>query len=611
MIAALGVTFGDIGTSPLYALRECFNPSHNIAPTTENIYGVLSLIFWTMTLIVTVKYMIFVLRADNNGEGGILSLMALIQGATGRFYVEKFFFPLGLMGAALLVGDGFITPAISVLSAVEGLAVAAPEVEHWVMPITIIILFGLFFIQSRGTGTIGRLFGPVIVVWMLVMGGLGIYGICQNPQIIRSLNPYYAWKFFQEHGAGLVVILGSVFLVVTGGEALYADMGHFGKRPIRLGWFYFVFPALVLNYLGQGAIVLNDNEKIASPFFKLAPEGWVIPLVILSTLATVIASQALISGVFSICKQAVQLGFYPRIQIKHTSREEIGQIYVPVVNWVLLAGVIWLVVTFKTSSNLASAYGIAVSMNMAITTLLAATVARIIWKWRLWKVITFALGFLVIDFVFVFSCLTKLFEGAWIPLIICAGIFLLMSTWKRGREILSNYLIERSVSLEEFVRNITVEPPKRVPGAAIYMTGDPFGVPLPLLQNMKHFKVLHEKIAVLTIATEQVPFVKRDGGLLIRELAPNFYRVFAIYGFMETPKIREILDLCQAQGVEFKIEDTTFVLGRETILAKGMRGMSAWREKIFAVMARNAQRPTAFFGIPASSVIEVGIQIEI
>ncbi len=611
MLAALGVTFGDIGTSPLYALRECFNPSHNLSPTPENVFGVLSLIFWTLTSIIALKYMIFVLRADNNGEGGILSLMALIQGATGRFYVEKFFFPIGLLGTALLVGDGFITPAISVLSAIEGLTVALPGVEHWVLPITIAVLFGLFLLQSRGTGTIGKLFGPVIVVWMLTMAGLGVYGISQNPQILKSLSPIYAWQFYLGHGTASIVVFASVFLVVTGGEALYADMGHFGKRPIRLAWFYFVFPALILNYLGQGAIILEDAEKAANPFFNLAPQGFVLPLVILSTIATVTASQALISGVFSVCKQAVQLGFYPRIQIKHTSREEIGQIYVPVVNWVLLTGVLWLVVTFKTSSNLASAYGIAVSMTMAITTLLTATVARIIWKWQLWKVICFALFFLVIDFVFVFACMTKIMDGAWIPLLICAGIFLLMSTWKKGREILSNYLIERSVSLEEFVRNITVEPPKRVPGGAIYMTGDPFGVPLPLLQNMKHFKVLHEKIAVLTIATEQVPFVKRDGGLLIRELAPNFYRVFAIYGFMETPKIREILDLCQAQGVEFKIEETTFVLGRETILAKGMRGMSAWREKIFAVMARNAQRPTAFFGIPASSVIEVGIQIEI
>lgn len=555
--------------------------------------------------------MIFVLRADNNGEGGILSLMALIQGATGRFYVEKFFFPLGLMGAALLIGDGFITPAISVLSAVEGLAIAAPGLEHWITPITMIVLIGLFMIQKRGTGVIGKLFGPVIILWMLTMAGLGVYGISQNPSVLQALSPYYALKFFSSNGTAAILLLGSVFLVVTGGEALYADIGHFGKRPVRLAWFYLVFPSLVLNYMGQGAIVLIDPEKISNPFYNLAPKDFIFPLVILSTVATVIASQALISGVYSVCKQAVQLGFYPRIQITHTSKEEVGQIYVPLVNWVLLAGVLWLVITFKTSSNLASAYGIAVSLNMAITTLLTATVARVIWKWNYWRVAVFTVGFLIIDLLFVASCMSKLFDGAWIPLSICAGIFLLMSTWKRGREILSNFLIEKSVSLEEFVRNITVDPPKRVPGAAIYMTGDPFGVPLPLLQNMKHFKVLHEKIGVLTIATEQVPFVKRDGGLLIRELGPNFFRIFAIYGFMETPKIREILDLCKKQGVEFSLDDTTFVLGRETILARGVRGMSAWREKIFAVMAQNAQRPTAFFGIPASNVIEVGIQIEI
>ncbi len=614
IVGALGVTFGDIGTSPLYALRECFSSSHGVVPNSENIFGVLSLITWTLLITVSLKYMYYVFRADNNGEGGILSLMALLQGANvKRPKTDKAILIFGLIGASLLVGDGIITPAISVLSAVEGLNVATktPVFEPFVVPLALIILAGLFIFQKRGSAVIGKVFGPIVIVWFLAMSILGVRGILMNTHIMLALNPYWALHFLLHSGYTGFVVLGAVFLVATGGEALYVDIGHFGKKPIRLAWFYLVLPSLLINYFGQGALILLNPESVSNPFFLLAPQSWIVPLVILSTMAAVIASQALISGVFSLVRQGIQLGFLPRMQIVHTSKEAIGQIYVPLINWLLLAGVAWLVMVFKNSSSLASAYGISVSLVMIITTVLVAVVSHMLWKWKWYNTFIFVLVFLTIDIIFVSALSVKILDGGWIPLAICSGMFLVMTTWKKGREILGRFLIERSLSLEEFVRQISISQPHRVPGAAIYMTGDPFGVPLPLIQNLKHFKSLHEKIAVLTIATEQVPFIPSDKRIGIRELAPGFYRVFAIYGYMETPKITEVLETCRAKGIDFRLDDTTFVLGRETILPTGLRGMVPWREKIFALMARNAQRPTAFFGIPPSSVIEVGIQIEI
>lgn len=608
------MTFGDIGTSPLYAFRECFHSIHGAVPTPENIFGLLSLITWTLLITVSLKYMYFVLRADNNGEGGILSLMALLQGANlRRPKMDKLILFFGLIGASLLIGDGIITPALTVLSAVEGLNVATetPIFEPFGVPLALIILIILFIFQKRGSAAIGKIFGPIVILWFIVMTVLGVRGILMNPHILSAVNPYWAVHFLLNSGYKGFVVLGAVFLVATGGEALYVDIGHFGKKPIRLAWFYLVLPSLLINYFGQGALILLDPETVTNPFFHLAPKSWVVPLVILSTLAAIIASQALISGVFSLVRQGIQLGFLPRMRIVHTSKEAIGQIYVPLINWMLLLGVAWLVMVFKTSSSLASAYGISVSLDMIITTSLVAVVSNVVWKWKWYNTLAFAVVFLTIDFLFVAALSVKILDGGWIPLVICGLMFLTMTTWKKGREILGRFLVERSLSLEEFVRQISNSHPYRVPGSAIYMTGDPFGVPLPLIQNLKHFKSLHERVAVLTIATEQVPFIKSEKRIGIRELAPGFYRIFAIYGYMETPKISEVLNTCKAQGINFQLDETTFVLGRETILAKGLRGMAPWREKIFAIMARNAQRPTAFFGIPPSSVIEVGIQIEI
>ena len=610
-LGALGVAFGDIGTSPLYALRECFTHSHGLPLNHDNILGVLSLIIWTLLSIISIKYMIFILRADNAGEGGILSLLALIQQKVDRKKFEKYFLPVGLFGAALLFGDGMITPAISVLSAVEGLQIATPVFTPFILPIAIAILCLLFMFQYKGTGLIGKIFGPIILIWFLVLAALGVKPILNNPEILQAFNPMYAIQFMINNFFYLKYVLASVFLVVTGGEALYADMGHFGKTPIRIAWYYWVFPALIINYLGQGALLISNPAAIENPFYLLAPPQFIVPLVILSTFATVIASQALISGVFSLTRQAVQLGFLPRIRIVHTSSNEIGQIYVPLMNWVMLVGVIWLVLEFRTSSSIAAAYGIAVTLTMAITTLLMAVVARRLWNWSLHNVIIWFSLFLAIDLMFVISSGMKFFDGGWVSILIACVVFFLMLTWRKGRRILNHYLKLRSMSFQDFTKYVKDNPPQIVKGAAIYMAGDPYGVPLPLLQNLRHNKVLHEQIAILTISTIQTPFVKKSERIALHQLSPGFYRIFASYGFMETPKIKEVLDICQEKGIEFDLNNTTFVMGRETVLATGNPGMPIWQEKIFAIMTRNAQRPTAFFGVPPSQVIEVGLQVEI
>lgn len=578
----------------------------------ENILGVLSLILWALILTICVKYMFVVMRADNRGEGGILSLMALAHKSVEKEgWAFNIIVILGVVGASLLYGDGIITPAISVLSAVEGLEVLAPGLHSMVVPVTCIVLSFLFMFQAAGTHKIGVVFGPTILVWFLVIGVLGLGSIFERPEILSAVNPTHGIHFLLHHGRTGILILGSVVLVITGGEALYADMGHFGKNPIRLAWFVIALPGLLLNYFGQGALLLQNPAAISNPFYLLAPEWLVAFLVVLATVATVIASQALISGVFSLTRQAVQLGFCPRIQIIHTSSREIGQIYVPAVNWALFVGVIWLVLEFGSSSHLASAYGLAVTATMVITTLLAWVVAVRLWKWSHLAASLLFSSFLIIDLTFFVPNLMKIVHGGWVPLAVGGLMYLLMTTWKKGRRILAAALKARSVPMETFLTQIQESQPVRVPGTGIYMSSETWGVPVPLLHNLKHNKIIHERVIILTISSEEVPSVPREDRVNIQELGQNFFRVVARYGFMETPKIRHIFEACRAKGIDLHVEESTFVLGRETILASKVPGMAIWREKLFAVMSKNAQRPTAFFRIPPNQVIEVGIQVEI
>ncbi|NUM60173.1 MAG: potassium transporter Kup [Bdellovibrionaceae bacterium] len=612
MLGALGVVFGDIGTSPLYALRECFTHHPELGINHTNVMGILSLILWSLFLAISFKYMAIVMRADNKGEGGILSLMSLASSVVEKGSKRNFIITtLGLFGASLLYGDGIITPAISVLSAVEGLQVVFPGAENWVIPITCGILAALFIFQSQGTAKIGLFFGPLILLWFLVIGVLGSIHIIDNPEILKSINPIYAIEFFQANAGLGFLVLGSVVLVITGGEALYADMGHFGRRPIRLSWFYIALPGLVLNYFGQGALLLSSPESINNPFFLLAPEWAKLPLVILSTLATVIASQALISGVFSITRQAIQLGFCPRINIIHTSVREIGQIYIPFVNWTLFVGVIWLVLSFQSSSKLAAAYGIAVTGTMVITTVLAFYVAIKKWKWPTLPSMILFLALVIFDISFFAPNILKITHGGWVPLALGAAIYLLMTTWQKGRRILADALKAKSIPVGEFIKKIAIEKPHRVPGTAIYMSSDPWGVPIPLLHSLRHNKVLHDRIVFLTISTKESPYVAKAERVQLENIGQDIYRIVASFGFMETPKIKHILESSRAKGFNISLHDATFVLGRETILPSSMLGMALWREWLFAVMAKNAARPTAFFRIPPNSVIEVGIQIEI
>lgn len=613
-LGALGVVFGDIGTSPLYALRECFGSEHGLPLNYDNVMGILSLIFWTMMIIINFKYMTLILRADNKGEGGILSLMALaIRSLSDATNAKRkvFLVVLGIFGAALLYGDGVITPAISVLSAVEGLEYITKGFKPFVIPVTIFVLTMLFLVQRFGTGRIGVVFGPVIFIWFIVLGVLGIYGISLNPEVLWAVSPTYAMEFIIRNGMDAFFIMGSVFLVVTGGEALYADMGHFGRRPIRYSWFVMAFPGLVLNYFGQGGLLLSNPDAIANPFYFLAPKWAMAPLVLLSMMATVIASQALISGVFSLTRMAIQLGFWPRITIVHTSSYEIGQIYIPSMNWALFAGVIWLVITFKSSSQLASAYGISVTGTMVITAVLAFEVARQRWGWGMVKALSIFGVFLAIDLVFFSANVVKIPHGGWVSLAMAAVIYTLMTTWQKGRRTLYRKLKERSVSVEDFCQKLLQTPPIRISGTAIYMAGDPWGVPVPLLHNLKHNKVLHERVAILTIMTKEVPLVSKQNRVEIQEIIPNFYRILVYYGFLEIPKMKHILEALRQNNIHFNIGETTFVLGRETILPSNEPNMPLWRERLFAFMSKNAARPTAYFKIPPNQVIEVGIQVEI
>jgi KUP system potassium uptake protein len=608
-LAALGVVYGDIGTSPLYALRECFYGHHGIEVSQGSVFGVLSLIFWVLTLVISIKYMMFVLRADNRGEGGILALTAL---AAPKQPVRSFLLlGLGIVGAALLYGDGVITPAITVLSAVEGLKLVTPVFEPYVIPIAVVLLLGLFKFQKHGTAAIGAVLGPIMIVWFGVLAALGVRGILMNPEVLQAVNPVFAYRFFVHHQIEAYFVMGALFLVVTGGEALYADMGHFGKTPIRLAWFWLVFPGLVLNYFGQGALILANPSTVENPFYLLAPDWMLIPLVILATAASVIASQALISGVFSLTRQAVQLGLCPRLQIIHTSNKEIGQIYLPQVNWALLIGCLWLVITFKSSSNLAAAYGISVALTMLITTLLLAVVERKLWKWTLGFTVALTAFFSLIDLVFVSANSIKIGQGGYVPLVIAAVLFTCMTTWRRGRQILAERLRNSLMKLQDFLIQVRLHPPVRVPGAAIFMVGDPETTPPAMVHNVKHNKVLHELVVVLTVVTKDVPTVPPEHRIKVDKIDEAIYRVVARYGFTDSPDVMEIIQGMKKAGLKIEVADITFFLGRETLIASDTPGMAIWREHLFSFMSRNAQRATAFFNIPADQVIEVGIQVEL
>ncbi|MFL5348453.1 MAG: potassium transporter Kup [Hyalangium sp.] len=615
-LGALGVVYGDIGTSPLYALRECFSGPHGIHPTPDNVMGVLSLIFWALITIVSVKYLLFVMRADNRGEGGILALMALVmhrpRGARAPHPARPVLLTLGLFGAALLYGDGLITPAISVLSAVEGLSVATPVFESFIIPITLVVLLVLFLVQRHGTGGIGIVFGPLMCVWFLTLAVLGVAELVHNPTVLWALSPVYAVRFFMANGGQGFLVLGAVFLVVTGGEALYADMGHFGYKPIRSAWFMLVLPALMLNYLGQGALLLRDAEGARNPFYLLAP-GWALyPLVVLSTVATVIASQALISGAFSITRQAMQLGYCPRMEVVHTSAEEKGQIYLPGLNFMLLVGVVLLVLGFRTSSALAAAYGIAVTATMAITTVLSYVVFRERWNVRRAVALPVAGLLLAVDVSFFGANAVKIADGGWFPLALGVAIFTLMTTWKRGREILAAKLRAASMDLKDLLESFKGEhAPLRVPGTAVFMTGNPEGSPPALLHNLKHNKVLHEQVVLLTILAEDVPHVVGDERVEVNPLEQGFVRVIARYGFMENPSIPDILKRGREQGLQFQLMSTSFFLGRETLIPAKKPGMPVWREALFSWMSRNARSATAFFRIPPNRVVELGTQVEL
>ena len=611
-LGALGVVYGDIGTSPLYALRECFRQDHGIDLSRANVLGVLSLIFWSLVIIISVKYLAFVMRADNRGEGGIIALLALIphrwrSRRAGHWVLTA----LGLFGAALLYGDGMITPSISVLSAVEGLQVATHVFDRQVVPITIAILIGVFMIQRRGTAGIGAIFGPVMLVWFATLAVMGLSWIVREPGVLSGINPVHGVSFFvRNRGAGFLT-LGSVFLVVTGGEALYADMGHFGKRPIQLAWFVLVLPALLINYFGQGALLLANPAAADNPFYRMAPSWALYPLVVLATTAAVIAAQAVISGAFSLTRQAVQLGYCPRIEIVHTSEEEIGQIYIPSVNWVLMFSTIGLVLGFRASSNLAAAYGVAVTATMAITTVLAAVVARRLWGWSWLAVGPFLVIFLAIDLSFFGANIIKVLDGGWFPLAVAGVVYVLMSTWKRGRVLLGEELAKGALPFVDFIASVRPDSPPRVPGTAVFMSRDPDATPIALLHNLKHNKVLHERVILLTLQNEEIPRVDRKERVTVEPLGKEFYRIVARYGFIESPGVPEVIERSRSQGLDLSLMTTTFFLSRETLLPSPKPGMALWRDKLFALMARNALRPTDFFRLPPNRVIELGMQVRI
>ena len=614
IVGAIGVVFGDIGTSPLYTLREAFSPHYGLIADHDTVLGILSLVFWSLTMVVTVKYVTIIMRADNEGEGGIMALMALAQRTFDKHAKSGYIVGiLGVFGASLFVGDGVITPAISVLSAVEGLEVVAPELHSWIVPITVAVLLALFATQRFGTAKVGRVFGPVTILWFAALAVLGVMNIQHAPEVLKAINPMWAFQFFEDHEFHGVFILGAVVLAVTGGEAIYTDMGHFGARPIRIAWYFFVLPALMLNYLGQGALVLEDPAAIRNPFYIGVPEWARWPMILLATCATVIASQAVITGAYSIARQAMQLGYIPRMQIKHTSTSTIGQIYIPGINWMLMVLVIGLVLSFRTSAALATAYGISVSLTMLIDTLLLAIVARALWpKARRW-VLPLCVLFLVGDVAFVIANGAKILAGGWFPVVLGITLFTMLRTWRRGRELLHEEVRKEGIQIDSFLPGLMLAPPVRVPGTAVFLTADKGVVPHALLHNLKHNKVLHERNVLLTVETLNVPYAPKEKRMQVVSIGgEDFHRVVLRFGFMETPDVPQaLMRSCDQCDLVFDPMDTTYFASRETIVAGRHRGMPIWRDKLFAVMHRNAASATGFFRIPGNRLVELGAQVEI
>jgi KUP system potassium uptake protein len=610
-LAALGIVYGDIGTSPLYAIKEVFGSAHHPVPITpDNVLGVLSLFLWSLLIVVTLKYVSFIMRANNKGEGGIIALLTLaLHNGDPASRRQRLLIALGLFGAALFYGDGVITPAISVLSAVEGLELITPAFKPYIQPITLAILIGLFFIQRRGTASVGALFGPIMLLWFAVLAAFGAMAIVEHPAVLAAVNPVYGFNFLLGNSVLGFFALGAVVLCITGAEALYADMGHFGARPIQVAWLGYVLPALLINYFGQGALLLDNPEAVQNPFYLLAPDWALYPLVILSTVATIIASQAVISGAFSITQQAIQLGYTPRLEIQHTSDREIGQIYLPAINWLLLIAIIGLVVGFGSSSNLAAAYGIAVTGTMLITNLLAIAVAVRLWQWSPWRAVLGALPFIVIDLGFFLANSVKIPDGGWFPLAFGLGVFILLTTWKRGRELLHDRLATDALQLKPFVVDIADNGIERVAGTAIFLTPDPEAVPHALLHSLKHFKTLHEQVVILSVSVFDVPYVPDIDRVEVRRLAGNFAQVVVQYGYKDEPDIPAALGLCAAAGLPIEMMDTSFFLGRETLIPKLKSDMAYWRELLFVAMFRNAGSATAYFRIPSNRVVELGAQI--
>ncbi len=611
VLASMGVVFGDIGTSPLYTLRECFSGARGLPLTEAHILQILSVIFWAITIVVTLKYVTLIMRADNRGEGGIMALTALVSGGLVNARARWWLVGFGIFGAAMFYGDGMITPAISVLSAVEGLEVVAPALTPYVVPVTMLILLALFSIQRRGTARVGGLFGPVMGVWFAMLAVLGISQIVRVPAVLLAINPAYAVEFFTGQPLAAFLSLGAVVLAVTGTEALYADMGHFGARPIRRAWLFFVLPALVLNYFGQGALLIHSPGAIHNPFYLLAPDWALLPMVVLSTFATVIASQAVISGAFSLTRQAIQMGYCPRLTIMHTSNRQIGQIYIPFINWTLFAAVMLLVAGFRTSSNLAAAYGIAVTLAMLIDSLLIYVVLTRLWRWHRVAALCVAAPLLLIDAAFLSSNALKIPDGGWFPIVIGAIVFTLLTTWKRGRSILYERLREETMPLDAFIESIAAAPPARVPGTAVFLTNMPGRVPHALLHNLKHNKVLHQRVVLLTMNTRDIPVVAPKDRVRIDGLGAGFETIEAYFGFTEDQDVPELLAECARCGHPFDMMDTSFFVSRETLIPSVAPGMALWRERLFVSMSKNATKASEYFNVPTNRVVELGTQVEL
>ena len=610
-LGAIGVVYGDIGTSVLYAVKEVFGSGH-VPFTPDNIYGILSIFFWTLTVIVSLKYVILVLRADNNGEGGLIAMLALAsQAVKDKPRLRKVLLAVGIFGTSLFYGDGVITPAISVLSAVEGLEVVSPHFKQYVIPLTLVVLFCLFAVQKRGTSGIGKFFGPVTLIWFLTIAVLGVSHIVTHPEILWAMSPHHAVGFMWAHPGISFIILGAVVLCVTGAEALYADLGHFGKRPIRLAWFGVAMPALTLNYFGQGALLLAEPEAVKNPFFMMAPDWALVPLVVMATLATVIASQALITGAFSVTKQVIQLGYLPRLNILHTSVRDTGQIYIPLVNWGLFVAIVLAVVMFRSSSNLAAAYGIAVTLDMLITTILTFFVIRFGWGYPLALCVAATGFFFVVDLAFFASNLLKLFQGGWFPLMIGGGVFMLMMTWKQGRSLLNDKLRADAIDLKDFLESVFLSPPTRVDGTAVFLTAEPGAVPNALLHNLKHNKVLHRQNLFVTVRNHEVPWIGRDKRLQVEPLGHDCWQVVVQYGFKDDPDIPSALHQLRVQGCDVEPMTTSYFLSRDTIIPTIGSGMAPWREKLFAQMHHNASGAADFLHLPSNAVVELGSKIEI